>query len=840
MNMISNLSLGKKLGLSFLMVVIVMVGAILTNIIKVKDSAELSDRMTNLRAPTSQASMEMLNGVNHALAALRGWMLLGKDQFKQQREGAWSQGITPAVNVMKEKSVNWTNPENIERLKRIEKLLPEFEARQMEIEEIAQTPDNIPSVKMLLEEAAPQAAIMVTNITRMIDAEAKERATPERKVLLGIMADVRGTIGLSLANIRAYLLSGEQKFRDNFDTLWAKNEVRFKDLQDNVDLLKGEQVAAYEALAEARAVFSPIPPVMLGLRAQEDWNLANHWLGTKAAPLGKELVGLLKEMSKDQVALLNSDADEIQHASSTLVRTGWILLVIGVVIAGLLGVVITRYLTKQISACVEVADSIANGKLDNRIEINTQDETGKLLQALAGMQDKLREREEESSEMQKIMAEVTRVMGALAKGDITQTIEAEYKGVFGELKVDVNSAVDQIAKARAEEAQAENEIADIVSAAAEGDFGKRVPMEGKTGFFEKLAEGINEILTTSEVGLKDVSRVVQSIAEGNLSQKIEADYQGIFDDLKVDVNNTIDRLSQVVGDVQANSYQISTASKQVSTTADSLSQAASEQAASVEETSAAVEQMGASINQNSENSRVTDGIASESSKAATDGGEAVNGTVIAMKDIAEKIGIIEDIAYQTNMLALNAAIEAARAGEHGKGFAVVAAEVRKLAERSQIAASEISEVTGNSVKIAEMAGDLLTKMVPDIAKTAELVQEITAASEEQSGGVGQITGAMQQLDKVTQQNAASSEELAATAQELRSQAESLQGMVSFFQLAEHSGAAVVDVKSGASEESNSELSVAPVIPSVQHTAEVLPITAEVTDEIVDEQQFERF
>jgi methyl-accepting chemotaxis protein len=243
-----------------------------------------------------------------------------------------------------------------------------------------------------------------------------------------------------------------------------------------------------------------------------------------------------------------------------------------------------------------------------------------------------------------------------------------------------------------------------------------------------------------------------------------------------------EKLISVITEVNVSSEALSAASQQVSGTAQSLSQGASEQAASVEQTSASVEEMGSSINQNSENARVTDGIATESANSAKEGGQSVAATVQAMKDIAGKITIIEDIAYQTNMLALNAAIEAARAGEHGKGFAVVAAEVRKLAERSQVAASQISELTGESVKVAEVAGGLLEKMVPDIARTAELVQEITAASEEQASGVGQITGAMQQLDQVTQQNAAGSEELAATAEEMRSQSQSLIEMISFFKL----------------------------------------------------------
>jgi methyl-accepting chemotaxis protein len=248
------------------------------------------------------------------------------------------------------------------------------------------------------------------------------------------------------------------------------------------------------------------------------------------------------------------------------------------------------------------------------------------------------------------------------------------------------------------------------------------------------------------------------------------------------LRETIHRLSQTITQVRVTSDALSSAAAEVSATAQSLSQASSEQSASVEETSASVEQMTASINQNSENSKVTDGMASKAAKEAAEGGESVRQTVTAMKQIADKISIIDDIAYQTNLLALNAAIEAARAGEHGKGFAVVAAEVRKLAERSQVAAQEIGEVAGGSVHLAEKAGKLLDEMVPSIKKTSDLVQEITAASEEQSSGVGQINTAMSQLNQLTQQNASASEELAATAEELSTQADQLQQLMSIFEV----------------------------------------------------------
>lgn len=275
--------------------------------------------------------------------------------------------------------------------------------------------------------------------------------------------------------------------------------------------------------------------------------------------------------------------------------------------------------------------------------------------------------------------------------------------------------------------------------------------------------------------------VITKVSEGDLTIKVQLK-PGDNSSMLYAIGEMVTRLSQIVGEVRSAADNLSSASEEVSSTAQNMSQATSEQAASVEETSASIEEMSASVSQNTENAKVTEGIASKAAINANEGGQAVRQTVAAMKSIADKIGIIDDIAYQTNLLALNAAIEAARAGEHGRGFAVVAAEVRKLAERSQVAAQEIGEVAKDSVKLAERAGTVLDDIVPGINKTSELVQEITAASEEQSTGATQINSAMVQLNQVTQQNAASSEELAATAEEMSGQAEQLQQLISFFKV----------------------------------------------------------
>jgi len=278
------------------------------------------------------------------------------------------------------------------------------------------------------------------------------------------------------------------------------------------------------------------------------------------------------------------------------------------------------------------------------------------------------------------------------------------------------------------------------------------------------------------------AEVVSKLAQGNLDLDIQLRDKDTTS-LLAAVAQMSRQLAQIIMEVRSSADALSSASEQVNSTAQSLAKGASVQAASVEETSASMEEMSASIAQNNQNASITDGIAQKSARDAAKGGEAVSATVEAMQKIAERISVIDEIAYQTNLLALNAAIEAGRAGEHGRGFAVVASEVRQLAERSQVAAQEIGELATASVKRAELAGSLLEEMVPSIRKTADLVQEIAAASSEQTTGVTQINSAIGQVSQTLQQNAAASEELSSTAEELSGQAIKLQESMTYFKLA---------------------------------------------------------
>ncbi len=371
-------------------------------------------------------------------------------------------------------------------------------------------------------------------------------------------------------------------------------------------------------------------------------------------------------------------------------------------------------------------------------------------------------------------AQVQEVMQKLAQGDLKVELQTR-PGDNSSMMAAIRDMVATLSKVI-------SETQHVVQAAGHGDLGQRVPLQDKQGYALELGQGINQMAQTSGEVMGEVREVLAGMAEGDLCGRVHSRYQGEYGVLAKALNDSLERLAFIISEVRSTADSITGASGQVAATAQALSQATTEQSASLEQTTASMEQMSASINQNTENAKVTDGIAKQSSDDAIRVGEAARGALDAMRQIAERIGIIDDIAYRTDLLALNAAIEAARAGEHGMGFAVVAAEVRKLAERSQIAAQEIGELASNSVKITEDAGALLQAMLPSIQKTADLVREITFASNEQTSGAGQINNAMNQLNQITQQNAAGSEELAATAEEMSALAEQLQGMVDQFKL----------------------------------------------------------
>ena len=410
------------------------------------------------------------------------------------------------------------------------------------------------------------------------------------------------------------------------------------------------------------------------------------------------------------------------------------------------------------------------------------------------------------------IGEGNRILAQISNGKIDELIAQTYKGDHEKMKQAINNVAGVLQGLQ-------KELGRLTTASNAGQLSERGKHDDFRGAYAEIVRGVNAILDAVIVPLNVSAKYVEQISKGDIPSQITDTYHGDFNTIKNNLNTLIvamnditaaaeeiangnltvtiqercpqdklmqalagmvDGLTRTVSDIRTIAGEVSTASQSISTASAQVSNGASAQAASAEEASSSMEQMVSNIKQNADNAQQTNKIANKSAKDAQESGKSVLEAVAAMKEIASKISIIEEIARQTNLLALNAAIEAARAGEHGKGFAVVAAEVRKLAERSQKAAGEINQLSGTTVKVSEKAGEMLDKLVPDIQRTAELVQEITAASKEQDTGAEQINQALQQLEKVIQQNASASEEMASTTEELTGQADQLVSALGFF------------------------------------------------------------
>ncbi|MFQ5508203.1 MAG: methyl-accepting chemotaxis protein [Leptospirillia bacterium] len=388
MNWVNNMNVGRKIALGFGSVALIMLIMVVVARSQVQNTQAVDDRVINLRQPTVLASTNLLNGVNQSLAGLRGYMILGKGKFKAERQGGWDL-MNGAIAEMDEFSKNWTNPANVERLANIKQSMKVFAQAQQEIEDIAATPANTPATQLLVTEAAPRASVMVAEITNMINIEGKRAATPERKALLGMMADVRGTTGMALANIRAFLLTGDPEFEQSFNTFWSKNEKRFGDLSNNTGLLNKAQRASFDKFRTARDEFKGLPPKMFKIRNSPQWNLANNWLGTKAAPEAGKIKGWLNEMIENQKGLAATDIKAAHEAASNLQVFLMVLGVISIALAMVIAWGITRMITRPVSLAAEGVRVIASGDLSQRWEVTSRDELGQMLMAMNDMADSL-------------------------------------------------------------------------------------------------------------------------------------------------------------------------------------------------------------------------------------------------------------------------------------------------------------------------------------------------------------------------------------------------------------------------------------------------------------------
>ena len=695
-------------------------------------------------------------------------------------------------------------------------------------------------------------------LNQMVLTEADEDASDERKMLLANIVDLRYNWSRLLTEMRLFLAFRAESARDNLDLYKEVVESRVAQLQTEADNLNFEQADGFEQFLVIRETFYNNLQQLIKLHSGEQWRMDAWLIRTEISPLIDEINTSIQTLISGLEESTIVAAQNVSRVYKTEKITVLALVPITIAVITLLGWAINRSISRPIKHAIQIANVIADGKTTQINVEHKNTEPGQLLFALSRMQDNLKKHLRSEKEMADnyrikqaldnvsanvmladpqgkiiyVNAALLNIMRA-AEDDIRQVIpEFDADKLAGtetgllhnslataqnletgftndielgghHLRIVVNPIIDNHNvhlgnviewQERTQEVAIENEIQGIVNASLHGDLSQRIEMTDKSGFFEMLSKGINDLVDVSERVINDTVSVLASMARGDLTHCIESDYQGTFGKLKNDANATLAKLTEVLEGISTNADAVLTGSHELAQGNTNLSQRTEQQASNLEETASSMEQMTATVKQNADNASEANKLAASAREQAEKGGDVVSNAVSAMseitsasKKIADITGVIDEIAFQTNLLALNAAVEAARAGEQGRGFAVVASEVRNLAGRSATAAKEIKGLIGDSVlkvdegsRLVDESGKTLEQIMSSVKKVSEIVAEIAAASQEQSVGIDQVNKSINHMDEMTQQNAALVEEAAAASESMSKQALNLNELVSFF------------------------------------------------------------
>ena len=394
-----NMTIGKKIGLGYGVITFILMGVVLATIQQVKTMETITKRVIELRTPTAHASLMMLNGINHSLASLRGWIILGDPKFQTERALAWAEQINPSLKQMHRLAADWTDMENIIRLKSVEKEIDAFKATQQKIEDIARTPENSPAQKILFDKAEPLEKDIVTIVSKMINLEMKNKITSKNKQLIGILANIETTTSLSLERADEFLLSGKAEFKKESQENWKKNVEHMMTLQENKKTLNSEQSKNFEKLQRGLNQFGPLLEDIIRIRSGEEWNIANYWVKTQATLVAFRIKELLNDMSANQEKLLENDVDEISSRTHFLIVLLVGLFFAAALISGVLAVSITRSISEPILDASKLANELVHGNFrKKRLPIQSKNELGTLSQSFNELLDKLQEENKNSKD----------------------------------------------------------------------------------------------------------------------------------------------------------------------------------------------------------------------------------------------------------------------------------------------------------------------------------------------------------------------------------------------------------------------------------------------------------
>ena len=387
-----DMTIGKKVGLGYGVITLILMGVVLLTIQQVRTMEIVTKRVVELRTPTAHASLMMLNGINHSLASLRGWILLGDKKFKSERSIAWKEQINPSLKLMHGLAPKWTNPENQIRLKSIEKEISNFKTAQQKIEDIAQTPENSPAQKILFNQTEPLEKSIVSTLSKMIELGFKDKATNKNKRQVEILANIETTTSLALERADEFLLSGKEEFKKESLEIWKKNAEYMEVLTKNKNNLSKEQLKIFESLQNGLNQFGPLLEKIIKIRSGDEWNQANHLVQVEAAPAAFRIKQLLNEMTTVQEQLLENDVEEISTKTHFLIVLLVALFISAALLSGVLGANITRSISEPILDVCRLADELAHGSSKRkRLPVGSQNELGTLAESFNQLLDRLQE-----------------------------------------------------------------------------------------------------------------------------------------------------------------------------------------------------------------------------------------------------------------------------------------------------------------------------------------------------------------------------------------------------------------------------------------------------------------